>query len=49
MKAYVDRLIKCGYSRQRAVKVCEDFIRNLPLFDLDFFVLTIEAKHVDKV
>lgn len=47
MKAYIDRLVKCGYTRQRAQKVCDDFTRNLPLIDLDFFVSVIEEKNVD--
>lgn len=46
MKAYIDRLIKCGYSRQQAQEVCCDFVRNLPLIDLDFFVRSMELKHV---
>lgn len=49
MKAYIDRLIKCGYSRQRAEQVCGDFIRNLPLIDLDFFVQTMELKYVCQI
>ena len=44
MRKYVERLVKCGYSRRRAVKVCEDFVRNLPLIDLDFFVCSVEGK-----
>lgn len=47
MEAYIRRLIKCGYSRRHAEKICEDFVRNLPLIDLDFFVYSIEARHVD--
>lgn len=44
MKAYIDRLVKCGYTRQRAQKVCDDFTRNLPLIDLDFFVWSVERR-----
>jgi hypothetical protein len=47
MKMYVKRLINCGYSRRRAWEVCEQFVRNLPLVDLDFFVQSVEARYVD--
>ena len=46
MKAYVNRLMQCGYSRQKAQEICEQFVRNLTLIDLDFFVLTMELKYV---
>lgn len=49
MASYINRLIKCGYSRRHAEKVCEDFVRNLPLIDLDFFVRSMELKHVCQV
>lgn len=44
MKKYVDRLVRCGYSRQRAREVCEEFVRNLSLIDLDFFICSKEAE-----
>jgi len=44
MKAYIERLIKCGYSRRKATQICEEFIRNLPLIDLDFFVWSVERR-----
>ena len=49
MKAYVERLIMCGFSRQHAVEVCEEFIRNLPLIDLNFFARSMELKHLYQV
>ena len=44
MKKYVDRLVQCGYSRQKAREVCEEFVRNLSLIDLDFFVRSVEGR-----
>lgn len=48
MSKYINRLVKCGYSRQRAKDVCCDFVRNLSFFDLECFVTSME-KYVDKV
>lgn len=42
MQKYIDRLIKCGYTNERAYKVCCDFVNNLSLFDLENFILTME-------
>lgn len=53
MEKYVERLIKCGYKRDRATRVCEDFVRNLSVLDLQLFVESTEevyrGKHVEKV
>lgn len=38
MKEYIKRLISCGYTEDTAYKLCVDFMKNLPLFDLQFFV-----------
>lgn len=44
MKEYIERLIECGYTEEKAYELCVDFIKNLPLFDLQFFVETKEAQ-----
>jgi hypothetical protein len=49
MTNYVNRLMKCGYSKDRARAVCEDFARNLPFYELENFVLTKERENVDRV
>lgn len=49
MKEYIRRLIECGYTEDKAEQVCIDFMRNLPLFDLQFFVEAIEKKNVDRI
>lgn len=42
MKEYIRRLMACGYSREYAKQLCFDFSRNLHLFDLDYFILSME-------
>lgn len=42
MNEYVIRLIKCGYSYERAYDLCADFLRNFPLLYLQYFVETVE-------
>lgn len=50
MQDYIERLMKCGYSLSKAYRVCVDFMCNLPLFDIQFFVESVEDKnHVDRV
>ena len=46
MQKYINRLIKCGYSLERARAVCSDFVRNLPLIELENFVLSMEKNYV---
>lgn len=49
MRNYVDRLIRCGFSADRATAVCIDFAKNLPLDDLIFFVQSVEEEvYVDE-
>lgn len=50
MRKYVNRLVKCGYGENEATQICIDFVKNLSIVDLSFFVYSIEkAKYVDKV
>lgn len=42
MEKYINRLERCGYSRDYAKKLCIDFITNLSLFDLECFVWYVE-------
>lgn len=42
MKEYIERLMACGYSEEKARQICIDFSNNLHLFDLDYFVESIE-------
>ena len=41
--------MNCGYTEEKARKTCLDFCRNLSLFDLECFVITMEQKNVGKV
>lgn len=45
MSAYINRLIKCGYTLGKAHSICVDFIKNLSLVDLECFVISIEGNH----
>ena len=47
MSNFVKRLIRCGYTKERALTVCNDFVKNLTIVDLECFVLSMEKKHVD--
>lgn len=47
MNAYAKRLIKCGYSEEKAFKICRDFVKNLGIVDLECFVYAMERKYVD--
>lgn len=50
MQEYVERLMRCGYSPDRAYCICQDFMKNLPLFDLQLFVESIERdSYVDRI
>lgn len=42
MQKYIDRLVKCGYTKARAYSICCDFVSNLTIFDLENFILTME-------
>ena len=44
MQKYIDRLVKCGYTKERAYQVCCDFVRNLPIIELENFVWSMERK-----
>lgn len=46
MQKYIDRLVRCGYTAERARNVCSDFARNLPLIELENFVISMEKSHV---
>ena len=50
MTEYINRLIRCGYSADRAYSVCQDFAKNLPFIELENFVSSIEKdSYVDRV
>ena len=50
MWTYVERLIRCGYSADRAYCICADFVKNLPLIDLRNFIESVERDtYVDRV
>ena len=48
MKKYIDRLINCGYSFENALKICQDFQKNLNLVDLENLILSIEKEKCGK-
>lgn len=49
MKEYINRLIKCGYSYDRARSLCLGFLKDFSLQDLEYFVSFMEKDYVDKV
>lgn len=42
MAKYIDRLMACGYSEEKAREICQEFSKNLNLFDLEMFIETLE-------
>lgn len=44
MLDFVLRLMKCGYSYDDACAVCKDFLTNLPIWELGFFVTSVEDR-----
>lgn len=42
---YVERLMKCGYPSYKAYCVCQDFIKNLSLIDLQCFIDSMEREY----
>lgn len=46
MKRYIDRLIACGYSEEKATELCIEVSNNLPLIELENLILSLEKKHV---
>lgn len=53
MAEYIERLVKCGYTPEKAKQICLEFSRNLPVFDLELFVKTTEEfyeqHHVEEI
>ena len=49
MQPYIDRLIRCGYSADRAYSVCSDFVKNLSMEDLEDFVRSVEKSAYENV
>ena len=45
MSKFINRLVKCGYSYIEACSACKDILRNLPIWDLEFFVSSVERHH----
>jgi len=50
MREYIDRLMRCGFSADRAYSICQDFGKNLPLIELENFIQSIERDcYVDRI
>lgn len=51
MYNYIQRLILCGYSPSDAYSTCYNFIKELTLTELDFFVRSLEKeiRNVDPI
>lgn len=53
MMEYIARLMDCGYTAEKALKICQDFSKNLKVYDLELFVQSVEeywAKtHVEEI
>jgi len=46
MKEYIKRLEACGYSIIEACELCADLARNLPFYEIEFFIKDMEAHYV---
>ena len=46
MPVYINRLIKCGYSYDKARNLCLEYTRNLSLLDLEYLIETLEKHYV---
>lgn len=48
MDGYVNRLIRCGFSPDKAQEIRLDILRNFSVAELDIFVRYVEdSRHVD--
>ena len=45
MTRYIKRLERCGYSTAKARSLCMEFVRNLSISELDYFIQTMEESH----
>lgn len=43
MNGYIYRLMKCGYSLEKAQEIYKDFVNNFDLWDLEVYVRSKEA------
>ena len=49
MKKYIERLIACGFTEEKATALCVEVSNNLPLFELENIIRAMEKKHVERV
>lgn len=42
MSEYIERLMRCGYSADRAISTYRDFLKNFTIADLDIYVRQVE-------
>lgn len=49
MKKYIERLMACGYTEEKATALCIEVSNNLPLFELENLIRVLEKKHVERV
>lgn len=46
MQKYEQRLVRCGYTKANAHSVCLEFLNNLSLNELEYFVTDLERRNV---
>ena len=49
MKDYINRLVRCGYSAEKASDLCIGIIVNLSIFDLECFICAMEKINVEEI
>lgn len=50
MSEYIDRLVRCGYSMDKAIDTYRDFLRNFTIAELDIYVRQVEKNsYVDSL
>lgn len=49
MKEYINRLITCGFTYDKARSLCLDFLKDFSTQDLDYFISFLEKPYVDKI
>lgn len=49
MQKYEQRLVRCGYTKANAHSVCLEFLNNLSINELEYFVTDLEMRYVARV
>ena len=50
MPEYINRLVKCGHTEEKATEIYMDYLKNFSIAELDIYVRYVEGMHdVEKV